>query len=547
MADRMDDLGTGAPAAPPEGAFQRLLGALPLSGRMGLLVAAIATFLSLAAIVWFGSRPAFQVLYTNLPEQEAGRVVEQLTKMNVPYELAAGGTTIRVPGDKVYNVRLELATQGIPKGEGVGFEVFDETSLTGMTDFMQRMNLQRALQGELARSIESISAVRRARVHLVMPKRSMFLTEDVQPSASVVVELSQPLSPSQIQGIVHLIASAVEGLSENNVTLLDHKGALIAGGKKSTEDGSLAPDEGMALQRQVEKNLEERVQSMLDRLLGPDRAITRVTAELDMSRVERREEKFDPEGQVPRSEQFVVESSKGRFGPSGVPGVQPNDPNAETAAGASASAQSRDVERETVNYEISKTVNRVIVPVGTIKRLSVAVLVDGTYASDQESGQPVYKARTEEEMQQLQGVIERAVGFDKKRGDDIQVTNAPFEPLVIPSDEPSPWEQREFYLELAKFLGLALIILLLVLFVLRPLVKKILAPEKKVDRAGGLTSTVADLEAQLLAEGVGSIPAEQPQRLKIPDRTLQLSQQMISDHADEAREILRFWLSDSGG
>lgn len=539
-------MGGGAAAPPEQGSFQRILASLPLSGRTGLAIAALATFVSLASIIWFGSKPPLQVLYSNLPETEAGRVVEHLTKMNVPYELAANGTAIKVPGDKVYNIRLELATQGIPKGEGVGFEIFDQTSLTGMTDFMQRMNLQRALQGELSRTIEHIAAVRKARVHLVMPKRSLFVSEDTPPSASVVMELSKPLNAAQIQGVVHLISSAVEGMDEHNVTLLDQKGNLIAGGKKPNDDGSVRPDEGMAMQRQVEKSLEERVQTMLDRLLGANRSITRVTADLDLSRVERREEKFDPDGQVARSEQTVVESSKGQFGPSGVPGVQPNDANAETAAGAAGSAQSRDVERETINYEISKTVNRVLLPVGTIKRLSVAVLVDGNYPVDKEKGEKSYKARSEEEMQQLQAIIERAVGLDKRRGDTIQVTNAPFEPLDTPSLEPSPWEQRDLYVEIAKYAGVGLVILLLVLMVLRPLVKRLLTPEKKLDKTGGLPTTVADLEAQLLAEGVGSVPSEQPARLKIPDRTLQLSQQMIADHADEAREILRFWMTESG-
>lgn len=538
MAEAAADAGQEQQAS----GFLRLLSSLPLGGRTGLLVAVAATTLAIASVIWYGTRPEYKLLYANLPEQEAGRVVEQLGKMNIPYELGGGGTTIRIPDDKVYSVRLEMATQGIPKGEGVGFEIFDQSTMVGMTDFMQRMNYQRALQGELARTIESVAAVRKARVHLVLPKRSMFVSEEQQPSASVVMELGNSLNATQIDGIVHLIAAAVEGLAEDRVTLLDHKGNLIAGGKQRDATGNLAPDEGLAMQRQVEKTLEERLQTMLDRLLGPDRSIIRVTAELDLARVERMKEDFNPEGQVPRSEQTVTENSQGAFGVGGTPGVPPNDANETVAGGNSGSNQSRNVERATVNYEISKTVDKVLMPVGGVKRLSVAVLVDGVYKSPKEGEDKVYQARTQEEMEQLRRVVEQAVGFRKDRGDSIEVTNAPFEPVLPPVAEESPWSSRDFQLQAAKYAGLAILVLLLVLLVLRPLVKKLLIPERKVDR-DGLPSTVADLEQQLLAEGVGTTPSKQPIKVVIPDRTLQLSQQMISDHSDEARDILRFWMT----
>lgn len=530
---------------PPGSSVLRMLASLPLGGRTGILVAAFATLLALAAIVWYGTRPSYKTLFSGLPEEEAGRVVEQLTKSNVPYELAANGTTIRVPADKVYSLRLEMATQGMPKKvAGVGFEIFDQTSLVGMTDFMQRTNYQRALQGELARSIESIAAVQKARVHLVMPKRSLFVSEEKEASASVMVELSRSLTPDQVDGIVHMVASAVEGMDETNVTIVDHKGAMIAGGKKKSEDGRTPTDEALALQKQVEKSLEERVQSMLDRVLGSDRSIIRITADLDMSRVNKQEEKFDPDGQVARSEQAVNESSKGAFGPSGVPGVQPNDANAQAATLESSSKQSRDVERSTTNYEISKVVSNILLPVGTVRRLSVAVLVDGVYQPEKEGAQPVYKERSEEEMARLRKIVERAVGFDTQRGDTIEVSNVPFEPIVVAPEGEKPWATREFYLEVAKYAVLGLLVLILVFFVMRPMVRKLLTPEKPHVRSG-MTSTVADLERQLLAEGVGSMPAEQPAKVLIPDRSLQMSQQMIADHADEARDILRQWMNES--
>lgn len=540
MAEMVQDMGDSRGESP---SLMRLLSGLPLGGRNGLIVAAVATLLALSTLIWYATRPAYKTLFSGMPEEEAGKVVEQLNKMNVPYQLTAKGTTIQVPGDRVYDLRLDLATKGIPKKvAGAGFELFDQTNLMGMTDFMQRMNYQRALQGELAHTIESVAAVEKARVHLVLPKKSLFVDAEQHASASVVLTLGKPLNQAQIDGIVHLVSSSVEGLDESRVTLVDHKGNLVAGGKSKPQDGRMPVEETLTLQKQVEKSLEDRVQTMMDRVLGHDRSIIRITAELDLSRVERQEEKFDPDGQVARSEQTTNESSRGQFGAGGVPGVTPNDPNATAVAGGSASNQTRDVERETVNYEISKTVNRILLPVGTIKRLSVAVLVDGLYKAGKEGGAE-YQARDEEEMARLQKIIQQAVGFRSDRGDTIQVTNAPFEPIAPPDDaEARAWQQREFYLNVAKIAGMGLLILLLIFYVMRPLLKKLLIPERVADKSG-LPSTVADLEQQLLAEGIGSLPAERPTKMVIPDKTLQMSQQMISDHSDEARDILRFWMT----
>ncbi|MBF0271708.1 MAG: flagellar M-ring protein FliF [Magnetococcales bacterium] len=529
----------------PAETFTRFLERLPLGGRNGLMLAVAATILALTAIIWFATRPSYKVLYSGLPEPEAGKVVAQLTQMNVPYQLTMGGTTIEVPSNRLYNVRLDLASQGIPKqGTGIGFEIFDKTNLVGMTDFLQRMNFQRGLQGELARTIESLDVVSKARVHLVLPKRSLFVSEEKKATASVVMEMSSPLSSKQIEGITHLVASAVEGLEESDVTLLDHKGNLIAGGRTPTADGRMPAEESLSLQRQVEKTLEDRAQAMLDKVVGVNtsgvsRSIVRITADLDLKRVERNEEKFDPEGQVARSEQTVNESSKGSFGESGVPGVRPNDANDRTKSSGSGSEQSRSVERETINYEISKTVNKIVLPVGTIQRLSIAVLVDGHYEADPNNkGKDIYKERTADELAQLQKIIEQAVGFRTQRGDTIQVTSAPFEPLTAMAEQTVKfWERPDFYLQA----GLVLVILLLLFLVLKPMVSRLLLGEKGPD-SSGVPAAVAELEAQLMAEGVGTLPTEQPMRMRLPDRNIKLTQQMITEHADEAREILRSWL-----
>ena len=535
-----------AVAQPPLSPMESMIGfmgRLPLGGRTGLVVAVIATIVALSIMIWFATRPDYKVLFSGLPQDETGRVVEQLNKMNIPYQFGPGGTSIDVPAEKVYDLRLEMATLGFPKqGSGVGFEIFDQGNLVGMTDFMQRMNYQRALQGELARTIESLASVHSARVHLVLPKRSMFVTENRVATASVVMELSRPLQPRQVEGVVHLVSSSIEGLDEGNVTLLDHKGNLVSGGRGNAIDGRMPADETVALQRRVEKGLEDRAQAMLDKVVGVStsgvsRSIVRITAELDLSRVERHEERFDPEGQVPRSEQTVSENSQGNFGVGGTPGVRANDANDTQAAAASGSNQSRSVERETLNYEISKTINKIILPVGNIKRISVAVLVDGEYEGDEDN--PVYKERSEEDLARLQKIIEQAVGFREDRGDTIQVTSAPFKPIIPGEDSvPGFWSSWEFWLQLA----LVISILSLLIIVLKPMVEELLMGERLPD-SSGVPAAVAELEEMMMNEGVGATPGEQPRRARVPDRSIQVTKEMIDDYPDEAREIIRSWMA----
>ncbi|MBF0195561.1 MAG: flagellar M-ring protein FliF [Magnetococcales bacterium] len=528
--------------APMEG-FTSFLESLPLGGRNGLIIAIIATILALTTVIWYTTRPTYKVLFSGLPEQETGRVIEELTKNGVPYQVSLGGSTIEIPTDQVYDVRLQLATMGLPKqNSGVGYEIFDQGSLIGMTDFMQRMNFQRALQGELSRTIESISSVNSARVHLVLPKKSLFVSEEQAATASVVMELSRPLSSVQSEGIVHLVASAVEGLEQNNVTLIDHKGNLIAGGEGGVDDGRINADKSLAMQRQVEKSLEERAQAMLDKIVGISasgisKSIVRVTAELDLARIEQQKEMFNPDGQVARSEQFVTEASRGNFGVSGIPGVRPNDANDNTGSGNTGSNQSRDVERETINYEISKTVETTLLPIGTIKHLSIAVLVDTKYGLAEDGETLVSEKRTAEDMENLRKIVERAIGYKPDR-DTIEVTQVPFEPLVM-SDAVGPkfWEDPDFYFKLAVVLA----VFLLLMVVLKPMVDKFLNPEKFGDTSG-IPATIAALEEQLLAEGIGTLPTEQPMRTRVPDRNIKLTSQMIAEHEEEAREIIRSWM-----
>jgi len=351
----------------------------------------------------------------------------------VPYETTNGGTTILVPNAQVHDLRLEMAGQGLPHGGGVGYEIFDRTTM-GMSDFVQKLNYRRALQGELARTITQMPEVERARVHLAIPERRLFATEQDRARASVVVSLraNQMLSKAQIQGVVHLVSSSVEGLQARDVTVVDGHGNLLS--NSSTDESAGLSGTQMEFQRTLEKDIETRIQTMLERIVGVNKAVVRVSSVLDFRKVETTEERYDPNGQVVRSEQRGQEKSNGVNGTTGgVPGVESNVPGGAEAEAGQTSSNSNQTKNETVNYEISRTVSRIVEPTGTIKKLSVAVLVDGIYEGGGKAGdagaeqQPKkYVPRSEEEMKRIEEIVKKAMGYSTERQDQVEVVNVQF-------------------------------------------------------------------------------------------------------------------------
>jgi flagellar M-ring protein FliF len=397
---------------------------LPPARRIAIGGVGAASMALVLGLAWWVQRPLYRPLFTNLSSQDAGAIVEALKADKVPFRLDDGGRAVLVPAERLYELRLSLASRGLPEGGGVGFEIFDKQSL-GVTDFVQRLNYQRALQGELGRTIGQLGGVESARVHLALPERSLFVAEDRRPSASVVVKLAagRTLSRGQIDGIVHLVAASVEGLDADSVTVVDESGRMLTADRRGA-DPTGTSSTALEYQASVERQLADRIESMLGAIVGRDKTIARVAATLDFSRVERTEETYDPDRTVLRQQRTTKEQTTGPRNATGAPGVQANITN---DAGAASESDSPKTERrdESQSYEVSKVVSRTVAPVGAVKQLSVAVLIDGTYT--EQEGKRVFAARPQEELDRLKELVKSAVGFSEARGDKIEIASVAFQ------------------------------------------------------------------------------------------------------------------------
>lgn len=484
----------------------------PMGRRLAVLTALAAAMASLIAVVLWSQQPDMQVLFAHLSPDDAGAVVEKLKEAKVPYELGSGGSAILVPASQVHDLRLQLASQGLPHGGGVGFEIFDRSTV-GMSEFVQKLNYRRALQGELARTIAQMPEVERARVHLALPERRLFSTERDRPRASVVLSLrrASALSKGQIHGIVHLVASSIEGLQPQDVTVVDGHGRLLS--QASDERLTQLTSSQLDYKSSLEKDIENRVQTMLERVVGANKAVVRVSSVLDFRQVELTEERYDPNSQVVRSEQRNQEKSGGASGVAGgVPGVASNVPAQAAAEPAQTSTTNAQTKSETVNYEISRTVSRIIEPVGTIKKLSVAVLVDGTYETVKPGGDQAgseaagstrkYVPRSEAELKQLEEIVKKAMGYSSERQDEIEVMNMPFE---LEAEE-GPGTTMDAATPLAAVwapyvrYGIALLLIgLILVFAVRPLVVTLVSGAGLPPAEGKLPlpMTVSQVEASM--------------------------------------------------
>lgn len=439
-----------------------------LSRRQRILVGVlgVGSLVLLGLFAMWAGRPNYATAYTGLSEKDAADVVKVLQDLGVPYRLTDGGTAIQVPAQDVYRVRLEVARQGLPRGGSVGFELFDQGGIgnLGMTEFTQRVNYQRALEGELARTITAMEGVEQARVHLVLPEKRLFAQQQEKPTASVMLVLrpGARLSEEQIWAIGNLVASSVEGLEPEQVTIVDTHGRVLAeGGVKRTGESSrmrlsLAQ---ISAEREVELELESRLQRMLDTALGPNKAVVRVSADLDWSQIETTREQYEPQGGsrtgVIRSFRQTIESTGGITVTGGVPGVDANVlPIYQPVI--TGTEQAGLVRNDTVvNYEISKTVMRTVNAPGDIKRLSVAVLLD--------SNDPNLIAQ----QPAIEQMVRAAIGYNGERGDSVTVDFLPFSnELAEQAQALEEVQRRALYMNLAR-IGLAVLGLLLLLFFLR--------------------------------------------------------------------------------
>lgn len=467
--------------------MQQRFAKLPQKNKMGILVGIPLLIAMLASLLMWANQTSYRVLFSGLNDQDGGAIVEALTQMKVPYEFNTAGTAILVPSDKVYDTRLALASQGLPKGTVSGFEAMDNQKL-GITQFQEQVNYQRALEGELVRSIQSISAVQSARVHLAIPKPSIFIREKQTPSASIVLNLfgSRTLSEPQINGIVHLVASSLPSMNPEDVSIVDQSGRLLTG--KTQLESGLNPTQ-LAYTNQIEQSLTSRIVDILTPVFGSENVRATVTANMDYSTSERTDEIYKPNGDATQAtirSQQISESNDGTSSnPQGVPGVMANTPPGAAAAnigqnpqqalanGNNAPAQTNSSSRKdsTVNYEVDKSVQYTKAQVGKIERLSAAVVVNFKTITDPK-GETRQVPLTPEEITQLDNLVKQAIGFDEKRGDAVNVVNQAFTKV---EEETIPmWAQQET-MDLAKSLGLpigiALIAAILVFGVFRPMMK----------------------------------------------------------------------------
>jgi flagellar M-ring protein FliF len=482
--------------------FLRGLGASRLMAMVAVTAALIGFF---AFVIMRVTTPQMTTLFTDLSLEDSNAVIKDLERQAIPFEIRNDGAVIMVPKDKVTRLRMKLAEGGLPKGGGVGYEIFDKSDALGTTSFVQNINHLRALEGELARTIRAIDRVQAARVHLVLPERPLFARETPEPSASIVVRVHGSLEPQQIKAIRHLVASAVNGLKPQRVSIVDEAGQLLADGAGGEQDNTVADERRNAF----EKRLRNEVEAIVSSVVGTGRARVQLAADFDYNKITQTSDKFDPEGRVLRSSQTREESSATAENNGQVtvgnelPGAQQNN-NAAVARD-----QSKKTE-ETNNYEISRTTKTEVTEAGRVNRISVAVLVDGAYTKN-EKGEMVYQDRSKEQLDRIATLVRSAIGFDQKRGDQVEVINLRFAeaPAVTPLPEPAGLlgmlqftkDDVMYVIELGVMMLLGLVVMFMVI---RPLVKRIIADERAAPPPGrGTLPAIVDGSSPQAAAGGG--------------------------------------------
>ena len=524
---------------------------------MGAVTAALIGFFGF--VIMRVTSPAMTPLFTDLSVEDSSAIIKDLDRQAIPYELRNDGAIIMVPKDRVTRLRMKLAEGGLPKGGGVGYEIFDKSDSLGATSFVQNINHLRALEGELVRTIKAIDRVQAARVHLVIPERPLFSRDKVEPSASIVLRVRGQLEAQQVRAIRHIVATAVTGLKPERVSVVDEAGRLLADG---AQDG-LSAQGASADERQIayERRLREQIESIVSSVVGSGRARVQLTAEFDFNRVTQTSDRFDPEGRVVRSTQTREEQTA--TGENAGQVTAGNElPGANAAQQASNARDQSKKSEEIVNYEISRTTKTEVVEGGRINRISVAVLVDGNYTRN-DKGEAVYQERSKEELDRIAALVRSAIGFDQRRGDQVEVVNLRFaevatQPLVEPT---GIWAYLQFTKEdimRAIELGVMLILSLVVLlFVVRPLVRRIVTPEKAAAALGALTGTPGGMLAAPGAPVVEDGPPPPPPESET-SKMIELAQvqgqvhaqsiQKVGELADrnpnETVSIIRSWLHD---
>jgi flagellar M-ring protein FliF len=528
----------------------RLLLGMPSQQKLGLIVAVAATVALLAGLFMWGQTPDYRVLYANMSERDGGAVIEALQQQNIPYKFSEGGT-LMVPADKVHEVRLQMAAKGLPKGGTVGFELMENQKF-GTSQFLEQVNYQRALEGELARSVETMASVASARVHLAIPKQSVFVKEQQKPSASVVLALhaGSSLDAGQVSAIVHLISSSVPNMPSQGVTVVDQSGTLLSSARDSSAE-QLMDATQLKYVRQIEQDYVKRIEDILIPITGMQNVRAQVTANLDFAQSEQTAETFKP-NQPPnqaavRSLQ-TLETMNGTPSTGGVPGALSNQPPvpatapivAPASAVAAAAAAATNTHKElTTNYEVDRTIQHTKLPVGSIKRLSIAVVVNNPSTTDKD-GKVTSRPYTEAEKAQITALVKEAVGFDAKRGDSLNLLNSAFneQQEVIP--ETPMWKQPDTIAmakDIFKYLLIAGGIGFLLFGIIKPAFKTITQQSAAQEAAQATYGQVSHS-----AGGATGQYAAQQSANSYEDN-LQLAKQLAKDDPKIVATVVKEWVN----
>ena len=532
------------------------LAQLSAQQKLGLIVAvALAAALLVGAWIWTRT-PDYRVLFTNLDDRDGGAILAALQQMNVPYKLGEGGA-ILVPASQVHEARLKLAAQGLPKGGLVGFELMENPKL-GASQFQEQVNYQRALEGELARTVQSIAAVQSARVHLAIPRPSVFLREREKPSASVLVHLypGRSLDAAQVNAIVHLVSSSVPELQPKNVTVIDQHGTLLSSNADPMTAAGLDPSQ-LKYRTELENLYARRIEAILAPIVGASNLRAQVSADVDFSHVEKTAETYKPNGTpaeaAVRSQHVVESTGEGAPAAAGIPGALSNQPPGNATAPLEAAPAKRDStatpppvtaplvptrKESTTNYEVDKTVTYTRSPSGVVRRLSAAVVVNYRTVPGAD-GKMEMKPLSAEELAQITNLVKEAIGFDEKRGDTVNVVNSPF---TAPEEEPAPaevplWKQPQtlsLATEVGKHLLFAALAAYLLFGVLRPLARHLLSPA-----AGSRTVAVEDSVPELAAPS-GQRPPGQVNNLEVARQIARQDPRVVAN-------VVKSWVGGDEG
>ena len=518
--------------------FGNLLKALPLSKKISMVFIIVLLGAGFAGIFYLGNQEDYQVLYNNLSPEEGGEIVTKLKERNIPYQVEANGTIVMVPAGKVYELRLSLAGDGLPRRGNVGYEIFDKSDFS-TTKFVQELNYKRALQGELARTINQFDEVSSSRVFIVVPKASLFVEDEKSASASIQLDLRASLPASKLAAIVHLVASAVEGLEVDRVTVVDTKGRLIFKGQGGGAASSLLSNAQLEYKSNVENEIKKNVQTMLEGIAGAGRAIVRVNAEIDFNKITLNQEEYDPSTTAVRSTRNIEESEQfgGKGGQTEQEMVNQRRGVVPAAGGTRNGMMKKDV---AINYEINKITRTIIKPAGTITRLSVAAVIDGTYETEkQQDGtmQRIYVARSADQLKKFEEIVKKAMGYNEDREDQITVSSisfadsgAGFEDLPAEAESSKLGILKQVLVYKKTIINLLLAVTLFVL-VIRPLMQSM----------KNLAEDISIKTAQLSSD-----TEDQDQIADTSSRgQMERIRKITRDSDEKAQQLLKGWIGEN--